>query len=49
MRAYTTEATPGNTSREIRSNNTGQTERYELIAFTVGGLEISKNWSKAYK
>jgi hypothetical protein len=49
MRAYTTEAAPENTIREVQSNKTGRTERYELIIFTVGGLENSKNWSKAYK
>ena len=49
MRAYTTETPSGNMLREVQSNKTGRTERYELVTFTVGDPENPKNWSKAYK
>lgn len=49
MRAYTTETPSGNILREVQSNKTGRTERYELVTFTVGDPENPKNWSKAYK
>lgn len=49
MRAYTTETPSGNILREIQSNKTGRTERYELVTFTVGDPENPKNWSKAFK
>lgn len=49
MRAYTTETPSGNILREVQSNKTGKTERYELVTFTVGDPENPKNWSKAYK
>jgi hypothetical protein len=49
MRAYTTETPSGNILREVQSNRTGKTERYELVTFTVGDPENPKNWSKAFK
>jgi hypothetical protein len=49
MRAYTTKTPPGNIPREVQSNNTGRTERYELVTFTVGDPENPKNWSKLFK
>jgi multidrug resistance protein len=49
MLAYTTETPSGNMLREIQSNRTGRTERYELVTFTVNDPENPKNWSKAYK
>jgi multidrug resistance protein len=49
MLAYTTETPSGNILREIQSNRTGRTERYELVTFTVNDPENPKNWSKAYK
>lgn len=49
MRAYTTETPSGNILREVQSNKTGRTERYELVTFTVGDPENPKNWSKAFK
>lgn len=49
MRAYTTETPSGNILREVQSNRTGRTERYELVTFTVGDPENPKNWSKAFK
>lgn len=49
MRAYTTETPSGNILREVQSNRTGNTERYELVTFTVADPENPKNWSKAFK
>jgi multidrug resistance protein len=49
MQAYTTETPSGNILREVQSNRTGRTERYELVTFTVGDPENPKNWSKAFK
>jgi hypothetical protein len=49
MRAYTTETPSGNILREVQSNKTSKTERYELVTFTVGDPENPKNWSKAFK
>lgn len=49
MRAYTTETPSGNILREVQSNKTGKTERYELVTFTVGDPDNPKNWSKAFK
>ena len=45
MRAYTTETPSGNILREVQSNRTGRTERYELVTFTVNDPENPKNWS----
>ena len=49
MQAYTTETSSGNILREVQSNKTGKTERYELVTFTVNDPENPKNWTKAYK
>jgi hypothetical protein len=49
MRAYTTETPSGNILREVQSNRTGRTERYELVTFTTNDPDNPKNWSKTFK
>jgi multidrug resistance protein len=46
---YTTETVDGQILREVRSNATGNIERYDLVTFKVNDPENPKNWSKAYK
>lgn len=46
---YTTETIDGQILREVRSNATGNVERYELVTWKVNDPENPKNWSKAYK
>jgi hypothetical protein len=49
MNEYTQETISGQMLREVRSNATGQIERYELVTFKIDDPENPKNWSKAYK
>lgn len=49
MGEYTTETATGTILREVQSNKTGKTERYELVTFTVDDKDNPKNWSKAFK
>ncbi|GAB7349413.1 hypothetical protein MBLNU459_g8530t1 [Dothideomycetes sp. NU459] len=49
MEEYTTETATGTMLREVQSNKTGKTERYELVTFTLDDKENPKNWSKVYK
>lgn len=46
---YTTETIDGQILREVRSNATGNVERYELVTWKVNDPENPKNWPKAYK
>ena len=46
---YTTETIDGQILKEVRSNATGNVERYELVTWKVNDPENPKNWSKAYK
>ena len=46
---YTTETADGQIMREVRSNVTGNIERFELVTFKINDPENPKNWSKAYK
>lgn len=49
LEEYTTETIDGQILREVRSNVTGNIERYELVTWKVNDPENPKNWSKAYK
>lgn len=49
LEEYTAETIDGQILREIRSNVTGNIERYELVTWKVDDPENPKNWSKAYK
>jgi multidrug resistance protein len=49
LEEYTAETTNGQILREVRSNATGNIERYELITWKIDDPENPKNWSKAYK
>lgn len=49
LEEYTTETLDGQILREVRSNVTGNIERYELVTWKVHDPENPKNWSKAYK
>lgn len=49
LEEYTEETIDGQILREVRSNATGNVERYELVTFKVNDPENPKNWSKAYK
>lgn len=49
LEEYTTETINGQMLREVRSNVTGNIERYELVTWKVNDPENPKNWSKAYK
>src|SRR5436853_858119 len=41
---YTTETIDGQILREVRSNATGNIERYELVTWKVNDPENPKNW-----
>lgn len=49
LQEYTQETIDGQILREVRSNVTGNIERYELVTWKVNDLENPKNWSKAHK
>lgn len=49
LEEYTQETTTGQILREIRSNQTGKIERYELVTWKINDPENPKNWSKGYK
>jgi hypothetical protein len=49
LEEYTSETREGQILREIKSNITGQLERYELVTWKINDPENPKNWSKAYK
>lgn len=49
LEEYTTETLNGQILREVRSNVTGNIERYELVTWKINDPENPKNWSKAYK
>ncbi|KAF2195440.1 MFS general substrate transporter [Zopfia rhizophila CBS 207.26] len=49
LEEYTEETIDGQILREIRSNATGNIERYELVTWKTKDPENPKNWSKAFK
>ncbi|KAF2108691.1 major facilitator superfamily domain-containing protein [Lophiotrema nucula] len=49
LEEYTAETVDGQILKEIRSQATGNIERYELVTFKLHDPENPKNWSKAYK
>ncbi|OCK78468.1 MFS general substrate transporter [Lepidopterella palustris CBS 459.81] len=49
LEEYTTETIDGQILREIRSNATGNVERWELVTWKIHDPENPKNWSKPYK
>ena len=49
LEEYTQETATGQIIREVRSNRTGNIERYELVTWKVDDPENPKNWPKAYK
>ena len=49
LEEYTTETISGQMLREVRSNVTGNIERYELVTWKINDPENPKNWSKGYK
>ncbi|KAF2877861.1 major facilitator superfamily domain-containing protein [Massariosphaeria phaeospora] len=49
LEEYTQETVDGQILREVRTNATGNVERYELITWKLNDPENPKNWSKAYK
>ncbi|OQO09920.1 hypothetical protein B0A48_04275 [Cryoendolithus antarcticus] len=49
MQEFTTETPSGLRLREVQSNKTGKTERYDIVTFVSNDKENPKNWSKAYK
>ncbi|KAF2083785.1 MFS multidrug transporter-like protein [Saccharata proteae CBS 121410] len=49
LEEYTQETAQGQILKEVRSNATGRTERYELVTWKIDDPENPKNWSKAYK
>ncbi|KAH7118786.1 major facilitator superfamily domain-containing protein [Dendryphion nanum] len=49
LEEYTQETIDGQILRDVRSNVTGRTERYELVTWKIDDPENPKNWSKAYK
>nr|OQO24764.1 hypothetical protein B0A51_07789 [Rachicladosporium sp. CCFEE 5018] len=49
MQEFTTETPSGLRLREVQSNKTGKTERYDIVTFVLNDKENPKNWSKAYK
>ncbi|KAI9833028.1 MAG: hypothetical protein M1819_003860 [Sarea resinae] len=46
---YTAETTEGHILKTVRSKDTGQLERYELVTYFENDPENPKNWSKAFK
>lgn len=49
LQEYTAETVDGQILREVKSNKTGNIERYELVTWKINDPENPKNWSKAYK
>jgi len=49
LNEYTQETINGQILKEVQSNRTGRTERYELVTWKINDPENPKNWSKAYK
>jgi multidrug resistance protein len=49
LEEYTQETISGQILREVRSNRTGNIERYELVTWKINDPENPKNWSKAFK
>lgn len=49
LEEYTEETITGAILKEVKSNKSGQIDRYELITWTINDPENPKNWSKAYK
>jgi hypothetical protein len=49
LEEYTEETTSGQILKEVKSNKTGDIERYELVTWKINDPENPKNWSKAYK
>ncbi|OAG03522.1 MFS general substrate transporter [Paraphaeosphaeria sporulosa] len=49
LQEYTQETIDGQILHEVRSNITGNIERYELVTWKINDPENPKNWSKAYK
>lgn len=46
---FTEETATGEILKEIKSQHTGQIERYELVTWKIDDPENPKNWSKGYK
>jgi hypothetical protein len=49
LEEYTEETTSGQILKEVKSNKTGEVQRYELVTWKINDPENPKNWSKAYK
>jgi hypothetical protein len=49
LEEFTEETTSGQILKEVKSNKTGDIERYELVTWKINDPENPKNWSKAYK
>jgi hypothetical protein len=49
LEEFTTETREGDIIRPIRSNVTGEVERWKLVTFKISDPENPKNWSKAKK
>ncbi|KAK5288822.1 Synaptic vesicle transporter SVOP [Cryomyces antarcticus] len=49
LREFTQETVSGQILKVVKSNKTGNIERYQLVTFTVDDKENPKNWPKAYK
>jgi hypothetical protein len=49
LEEYTAETATGQILKEVKSNKTGDIERYELVTWKINDPENPKNWSKAYK
>lgn len=49
LEEYTQETTEGHILKTVKSNKTGNLERYELVTWKIDDPENPKNWSKAYK
>lgn len=46
---FTRETAEGTIVKPVKSNVTGQIEKYKLVTFKIDDAENPKNWSKAYK
>lgn len=46
---YIHETAEGTIAKPVKSNVTGQIERYKLVTFKIDDPENPKNWSKLYK
>jgi hypothetical protein len=49
LEEYIEETTSGQILKEVKSNKTGEIQRYELVTWKINDPENPKNWSKAYK